>query len=99
MIASPSVRPHSSPASSALLDRGHGRPLDCLQRPVRAVLVGDDELALAWPVARRRRAGPGGAHRNPLCEDIDLLARQFLVLGHLEVLVAVPDGLDEQALL
>src|SRR4029079_4898851 len=77
-----------------VLDRGQVGHLRLLRRPERAALRDVDGLGLvARTVARIE-----GAAGDPLFEVIDHFGRQLAAGGHLEILVRVLEGLEQEAL-
>jgi hypothetical protein len=78
-----------------VLHGGHGGFLHGLEGPVVFADAGVGGVAALADVA----AGIGGAAADPLGEIGDLGVGEFLALGgHLEILVLVADGLDEERL-
>ena len=82
------------PRPLAILDPGRLDFLDRLERPEALRLF--ERSAVCKRRRRRRRAGRG-AHPDPLLEVGDDLVRQFLLGGHLDLVV--PQCLDQQAAL
>src|SRR5207237_6695480 len=70
-----------------------------VKRPVCLVFVADVEIVFAGGVRTFVAARPRSSVFDPLRQIGDLLPRQLLVRGHLELDVLMVDRFDEQALL